>query len=266
MSILFLFRNSSYAFILLAIILSFSFNLAYAENNSIQRVRISFTSPDNANRQLLIGFTPNNAATDGLDWGYDAQNPGNFPNDLNWIIEEGRYVIQGVGEFNNSKFYEMGMFLSDAGDIAINLVSLENFNEPINVYIYDALLNTYTSINDAAYINYMDAGTYLKRFYLTFNNVFPANLQQSPLSSEEFSFEKIDIRYLKYTDMLQISNPSVVEIDKIDLYSALGQHLFSKLYANENNIQISLNGIKTDVIFIKVTSNQKYFGKKLLIH
>ena len=66
--------------------------------------------------------------------------------------------------------------------------------------------------------------------------------------------------------MHQISKPSVVEIDKIDLYSALGQHLFSKLYANENNIQISLNGIKTDVIFIKVTSNQKYFGKKLLIH
>jgi hypothetical protein len=265
-------RNITYLCLLFITLFGFQ---SYAKNHSsnsaetyeeVQRVRITFTMPTGHVRHLLLGFTPDNAATDNVDYGYDAANVDNFPNDLNWMIEEGRYVIQGVGEFNNSKFYEMGMFLSDAGNIAINLFGLENFSEPINVYVYDALLNTYTSINETGYINYMNAGTYLKRFYLTFNNVFPANLQQSPLTNEEFSLEKIDIRYLKHRDMIQISNPSVAEIEKVDIYNALGQHLFSKLYANENNIQISLNGIKTDVIIVKVTSNQKYFGKKLLIH
>lgn len=265
-------RNITYLCLLFFTLFSFQSNAGNHSLKSakyyeeVQRVRITFTMPTGHIRHLLLAFTPDNAASEGVDYGYDASNADNFPNDLNWIIEEGRYVIQGVGAFDNTKFYELGMFLSDAGNIAINLFALENFNEPINVYIYDALLNTYTSINDASYINYMESGTYLKRFYLTFNNVFPANLQQNPLNNEEFSFEKIDIRYLKNADMLQISNQSVAKIDKIEIYNALGQHLFSKFYSNENSIQIPLNAIKTDVVIVKLTFNQKHLGKKILIH
>ena len=42
------------------------------ETNQIKRVRLDFTSPLGYTRHLLLGFTPDNAASDSFDYGYDA--------------------------------------------------------------------------------------------------------------------------------------------------------------------------------------------------
>ncbi len=144
-----------------------------AENSSsIQRVRIDFTMPNGFVRHLLLGFTPDNTATDGVDYGYDGLNPDDFPDDLNWIIEDERYVIQGVGAFENTKIYPLGLFLSNSGDIEIKLTGLENFTEDINVFVFDAKLNTYTQLNDANYSGYSDSGDYTDRYFITFLDIF----------------------------------------------------------------------------------------------
>ena len=77
---------------------------------------------------MLLGFVPNNLATDYFDYGYDAMNTESFPNDLSWLINSEPYIIQGVGDFDESKLYPLGLYLSDSGEIEISLNTLENFD------------------------------------------------------------------------------------------------------------------------------------------
>ena len=58
---------------------------------------------------------------------YDALNQDAYPYDLNWLVDNQRCVIQGVGAFDNSKKYPFWMFMSKDGAIEIALKALENF-------------------------------------------------------------------------------------------------------------------------------------------
>ncbi len=140
-----------------------------SNSNSIQMLRLDYTSPNGASRELLLGFTSDNSATDGVDYGYDATVHTPFNNDLNWLIEDNRYVIQAVGAFDETSQYLFGLYNEVAGDATIALSSLENFQSEINVYIFDALLNTYTRINDTPFTSTIDAVNYTDRFYITFS-------------------------------------------------------------------------------------------------
>ena len=162
----------------LLLLLTFS-NFIFASNtstssplesdSSIQIIRLNYTAPNSASRELLLAFTSDNAASDGVDYGYDATVSSPFTNDLNWLIEDNRYVIQGVGAFDNTKQYLFGLYNEFSGEATIEITSVEDFDTDINIYIYDALLNTYTSVKDAAYTVTLDAENYTDRFYIAFN-------------------------------------------------------------------------------------------------
>ncbi|MFL0352442.1 hypothetical protein [Xanthomarina sp. GH4-25] len=218
----------------------FSNNTSTAEMfNDIQRVRIDFTMPNGYVRHLLLAFTPDNAATDGVDYGYDALNFDNFPDDLNWMIDSQRYVIQGVGAFDVSKHYPLGMFLSNSGDIAISLDTLENFNTDISVYLYDTVTNTHTLLNNMDFQQTVTPGTYLDRYYITFaNTTFPNDLEtQLSISEEELIDTKI--AYLLQSNELVIESTSTIE--QIEIYNLLGQNLSQ--FKNINNSHFRNNFI-----------------------
>ena len=126
-------------------------NLENEPFDIIQRVRISFIAPDGMVRNLLLGFTPNNQASDDIDYGYDALNTETFPNDMFWLINGQYYVIQGVGEFDSSKSYPLAIELSEEASFEITLNTIENFTEPIDIFVYDSELNIYFPINDFNY-------------------------------------------------------------------------------------------------------------------
>ena len=88
------------------------------QSSTIQRVRIDFTTPTGYVRHLLLAFTSNNAASDGFDYGYDGMVADDFPDDLNWMIEDDRYVSQGVGAFDQTKKYPLGLFLTNSGNFS----------------------------------------------------------------------------------------------------------------------------------------------------
>ncbi|MCL8007222.1 LamG domain-containing protein, partial [Gelidibacter japonicus] len=136
--------------------------------DNIQRVRFAFTTPENATRHLLLGFTPDNDATDGIDYGYDASNSDDFPSDLSFAIEGRKFVIQGVGSFDINKKYPLDMTLGITGNVELALTGLENFEETIDVYVHDALLDTYTRINTVGFQANLEAGNYSGRFSIVF--------------------------------------------------------------------------------------------------
>lgn len=238
-----------------------------AQNAEIQRVRLDFTTPLGYVRHLLLAFTPNNAATDGYDYGYDALNIENLPDDMNWMVGDKRCVIQGVGAFNTTKYYPLGLFLTNSGNISIALNSLENFENPINVYIYDAQLNTYTGINDSHYNNTMESGIHLNRYYIAFTNIPPANIgENSALSIADHTLQDISISYLKHSKTLCIDSKDIVNLKQISLYNLQGQRLLDMGKITQNRVEIAMDYAKASAVILQVQSDDgQLLNKKLVL-
>ncbi|WP_191861099.1 immunoglobulin-like domain-containing protein, partial [Hanstruepera ponticola] len=236
--------------------------------DSIQRVRLRFTSPEGGKRPLLLGFVPSGAATDGVDWAYDGRNNDESnDSDLSWLIEGKRFVIQGVGEFESTKQYPLGMFLTSNGTIKIELTALENFETEIDVYIYDSLLGTYTRINDRGFELDMDAGEYFDRFFIAF--------QSESLSVDEIeSTTESDllVNYLNNSGEIYINVPNNVTVKQVFLIQILGQTVNSWEITNASTyllapeIRIPVKGITDGTYIVKViTKDNQTINKKVVI-
>jgi hypothetical protein len=241
----------------------------------IQRVRLDFVSPDKYTRHLLLAFTPDDAATDGFDYGYDGANPDNFLNDLNWLIDEKRYIIQGVGAFHETKQYPLGLFLADSGEIEIALTALENFDSEIDVFVYDLLLDTYTKINVDNFKMSIDPGDYLNRFFISFMGVEEAitpvdEIEMPPIEEEQSTVEikNTSIKYLNKTNEIFIQTPNVENIKQVHLINILGQIENSWYNLNTisiNKIKIPVKNVSNGIYILQVETNSRTINKKVLV-
>jgi hypothetical protein len=229
------------------------------ESEPIKRIRLDFTTPEGALRPIMLGFVPNNLATDSFDYGYDALNTEDFPSDVSWIIEDQPYIVQGVGEFDQTKVYPLGIFLENQGAFEIGLRSLENFEESINIYVYDALLETYTSINTQNYVNTLPGGDYLNRFYITF-------LQQNTLSNPDEIANTVLLNYLNDTDEIYIKTPLNETIETVALINMLGQTVqVWEVNINTNELRLPVDHIAEGNYIIKLKTPSIIISKKVIV-
>ncbi|WP_299339463.1 T9SS type A sorting domain-containing protein [uncultured Psychroserpens sp.] len=237
--------------------------------SDIQRVRIDITTPLGYTRHLLLGFTTDDSATDGFDYGYDAQNIDNYANDCNWMIDDNRYVIQGVGSFHESKTYPLGVFLANGGDVEFSLLSLENFDQTISVYIYDALNNSVAPISDSSVVKTISEGNHINRFYITFtSDVNQMNFANNQLSVTQVHEQINNINYLSSTKELMIKTDQALEVKAITLYSILGRKVkhWSNLKSNSNGeLKIPLSNISNGTYLVRVKTNTGITNKRLII-
>lgn len=250
-------------FFSLSSILTNAYNTSTTSGN-IQRVRIDFTMPDGYVRHLLLAFTKDNSATDGYDYGYDAQNKDAYPYDLNWMVDDLRCVIQGVGAFDNTKIYPFWMFMSKDGDIKISLEALENFDAPIDLFIYDALLNTYTKFNDTAYTSQVKQGTHKDRYYLAFKDNSASGEIAKTLSTDDINLQNTRISYFKNTQELYVNTNNSFIIKSIHVYNILGKELLSINHVNASNIKIPVSANQSKYGIVRVeTEEGRHLTKKI---
>ena len=229
----------------------------------IQRVRINFHSPENLNRELLLGFTPNNEATDGFDYGYDGAVPDTWPDDLNWLINENRYVIQGVGTFDESKTYPFWLGLSNSGTSTISLITTENFSEEITVYIYDNLYDTYHNISEQPLDLTLSPNEYSGRFFIAFQD--PSENNQA-LSVTDFDDRpKIELSYSAQKNDLIISPSTGTQIQYINVLNAIGQKVMAKSFNSYSEVKLNLPFYQSQVLLIEVITNNGRVIKRILI-
>ncbi|MDW5289722.1 PKD-like domain-containing protein [Formosa sp. PL04] len=231
--------------------------------NDIQRLRLSFKNPDNAIRQLLLGFTPDNAATDDVDFGYDATNFEELSSDLLFLINNKTYIIQGVGVFDDTKQYPLAMLIGKDGNVEISLKELENFDTPIDVFIYDSYADTYTQINNSKYQMHLEKGEYLDRYFLAFKD-------QNRLDIDDLKNElsEIKINYLDKTDELHIKTPNHINIRQVYLINTLGQTVKAWNTTNaplSNNCKIPVQRISEGNYIVKVDTDKGSTSKKVII-
>ena len=249
-----------YAIILLSITA-----LPNAYSQDIQRVRVDFENPLGYVRHLLLGFTPDNAASDEVDYGYDALCFDNLDDDLNWMINDQRFIIQGVGAFEENKSYPFGMFLSNSGDITISLNSLENFESPINVYIYDALSNSFNQINDNAFNLNVDNGNYYNRFFITFQNNIPPAGANTSLSIQDYSLNKLSIKSILNTKEIEVDTRTNLKINKVEILDILGKKVSSIKNINTTSITIPVSHVNSKIVIVTIFTNKGIIRKKVII-
>jgi hypothetical protein len=230
--------------------------------NAVQRVRIDLETPQGFTRQLLLGFTPDNAATDGFDYGYDALNGDDFPDDFSWIINNDKYVIQGVGAFDTSKIYPIGFFLTNSGNVRIGLNSLENFENDIEVYIYDIIEDSYHFINDTDLNMLMASGDYTDRYFITFSVGLQSN---SALSIEESDSSSFSTKYSKDNRELVIKTNDHGNLVKVEIYSLFGQRIFSQSNLNNSILVTRIPEIATGITILQITTSTGILRKKVLL-
>ncbi len=248
--------------IYLYVLLSLGCAELYAQN--IQRVRLNLETPLGYTRQLMLGFTPDNAATDDFDYGYDAINPDDFPDDFSWMIEDQECIIQGVGEFQTHKKYPIGFFLSNSGNITISLHSTENFSNPIEVYIYDALEDIYTKINDQNLTKYKTADNYTDRYFIAFDNLNGSeNLSiNDPLAIAE----NVTIKYDEFNNNLKFRFNSAVFVNAIEVYNQLGQIVLTQQYGDiYESLTLSMAHKLKEVLLVRIHTDLGTITKSILL-
>ena len=243
----------------------------YNSNMNMQRVRIDFESPNGYVRPLLLGFTTDNAATDGVDYGYDGANFDQFPDDLFWLIENESYVIQGVGAFDITKQYPLALFLENAGTINISLNSLENFENDIDVYVFDSLLDTCTLISESEFTIDMENGEFLNRFFIAFMNPSDSendNNDDTALSVEEFNSKNNTIQYVSNSKEIKISLSNTThKIKGMTLYSMNGQQLnHYRSTTNSRTQYFPINHSMNQYIVVEVKTEYQTIRKMLALY
>jgi hypothetical protein len=234
---------------------------AVAGEYDFKRIRIDITNPENAVRHLLLAFTENGEATDGVDYGYDAPNNDGFPSDVSFDIDDSSYVIQGVDQFDDTQMFPLLVTLENNGMIQIEFDKFENFDEPIDLFLYDSLLGTYTQFNETSFQITLDAGTYADRFFLAFQ-------EDQTLSVVENDFKDIQVDFLQMTDEIYIKTPSSINVKQIYLININGQTVGSWNSTNQplsNEIRIPVKNISEGNYIVKVETNYSSYNKKIII-
>ena len=151
--------------------------------------------------------------------------------------------------------------------MAISLVELENFDQPIDVYIYDAQTNAFTLINDVDLNLNMANGEYLDRFYITFQNIIPPpSSQNEALSINDNNLDDIILKSLTATKEILIDTKNSLKINKVEILDILGKKVVDIKNIADSKLRIPVQNINSRIIIVSVFTNQGIVRKKLLLH
>ncbi|MCO4823038.1 MAG: T9SS type A sorting domain-containing protein [Flavobacteriaceae bacterium] len=249
----------------------FLFASSLTNAQDIKRVRVNVKTTKDAVRPLLLSFTPNNAATDGFDYGYDGLCVDEMEDDLNYIIENKRCVIQGVGAFDDTKQYPFGMFIKHPGNIEISLDALENFESEVKVYIYDSLLNTYFKINDDTFSMFIDKGEYFNRFYITVQHPSDErslDSRENALNNPQVDLNTSEVKYLSNSKELFVKtlpNAQLLEIDMLNILGKKVQHWDKSQMNNYNAQKFRLSNFATGSYIVIIKTSSGVLRKKIIV-
>lgn len=211
-------------------------------------VRIGYEDPEGFHRQLVLGFIPNSKADLSYNKAYDAKMFGEREDELYFIIDNDpsiKYVIQGVGAFDELMEFPLGLKITEEGKHTIMLDATQNFDN--NIFITDKLLNITHNLSESNFEINSASGEFSDRFQLIFQ---PKNT----LDINEFERNLINA-YYNGNNSIIIDNPNGVNLYNIMIYSVLGQELMQLKDSSLDQNKITIPFSKKEGIYlIKIES------------
>lgn len=231
------------------------------------KFRIGFDAPKISHRQILL--TIDEKATPKVDWGYEAEIYEIFADDMYWMLEGKRYVIQATNVVGLNSEVPLGIQLSKTGMVTLKIDALENVDDDISIYLKDKLTGETFNMRDKPVQLNLTAGKYADRFVLVFKTqklvaedvvaevLIPATAQ--PI------IEGIHVFMNNAIGELQIKNNSTEEIVSVALVNTLGQTI--KTWNSNFNIRtISLPlSTATGVYLVQINTKTGKTVKKISV-
>ncbi|WP_339847127.1 choice-of-anchor D domain-containing protein [uncultured Dokdonia sp.] len=253
-----------------------------------EKFRIGFDSPSAYHRQLLMTIDEN--TTFGYDRAYDAVIDNHPQEDMMWMLDDEKAIILGVPAIENDRKFPLRIGLPMDGEISIGVDALENINtENTTVYVFDALQDTYTDITtDEKFTLTLEAGTYLDRFYIVFEQTAEAEEETEDTTEETDEQEEnnqdvevVEVEILDETeesDNLSVyfnsqSHNIVInkrvdyDVKSVQLFTMLGQLIKEWTPDTETSrIELPVQDVSTGAYILKMQKPQTTYTQKLIIH
>jgi hypothetical protein len=224
------------------------------------KLGLKFNSINTYTRKILV--TADGNATMGYDWGYDAELYDIQAEDMYWLIDEGKYVIQGVNDLTIETVLPLGIHTEEDGSNAISIDKLENIPNDMDIYLHDIELGLYHNLKEGGYTFTSQAGAHLARFKIVFSNEDTLSVETAAIESDI-----LNILYNKDNNNISILNPQNLSIEGSAVFTLLGQ---SVLLLNDlttaTEIKLDTKSLSTGVYVVKVKTDKGLISKKVIVN
>lgn len=232
-------------------------NTKNKNNDTRQKIRLMFDSPNGYHRQLLVGVDAK--ASDNFDLGYDALLNESNKEDMYWEFNSAKLIIQAVNNFNANQKLPLGIKTDKDGLATIKIDELENITTATNIYLHDKELNTYQDLKQGNYEVYLTADEYSNRFEITFST-------SESLGIDDFENTNLEVYFSNENDSFIVHNPDLKYIESISVYNLLGQSIYEfSSQSYKNYIEHKAKSITAGVYIVKMKTDQGVLSKKILI-
>ncbi len=247
------------------------------------KFRIGFDAPKIDHRQILL--TIDKRASIGIDWGFDALMYQVFSDDMYWVIENKKYIIQAIDTLLFEQEIPLGIQTLTGGEITIKIDQLENVAEEMVVFLKDKENNALYDLRKESYTTTLPAGNYHNTYSLVFKmkkhthipdeNAMLVNEDINPVfnyangalvakESETLS-PNITLYLNNMNSSIAIKNPKSITINTVILYNMLGQKVQS-WETNRNTQHLNMqNRPKSGIYVLHAFTENGLFVKKVMV-
>ncbi|WP_452600294.1 LamG-like jellyroll fold domain-containing protein, partial [Pontimicrobium sp. MEBiC01747] len=234
-------------------------NITTTSGDERLKIRLGFSSVNELNRQLLVTVDTN--ASLGLDYGYDGEHTETQMDDMYWMMNDKKYVIQGINTIEDSTILPIGVHTNTTGINTFKVDELINAPNDLEIYIYDTVTELYHDVKTNDFSINLEAGEYLDRFELRFSN-------DNVLSVEDVEINNDILFYFANNNKtIVIENPKLENIKSVELFNVLGQSIIK--IKNETRpqeyIEFETAGISTGNYILELKTETGKLSKKVLI-
>lgn len=233
--------------------------VVYTDERMKFRIGFNASYDMKLHRQLLLTIDDN--TTTDVDWAYDALLNEEQTDDMYWMINDEKYIIQGSNDAEESAVYPIGVKVNEDGLNAITIDALENVPDDVNIFVHDIALNIYHDLRESDYEIFLNSGEYHNRFEITFSST------SDILNVDDETNQVLDILYSNDKEKIVLVNPNLIEIKSIELINMLGQTVETINDISESGYsEYAVKNLSTGTYVIKLyTVSGSVSTKKVLV-
>tara|TARA_R110002050_G_scaffold281956_1_gene429600 strand:+ start:4265 stop:9226 length:4962 start_codon:yes stop_codon:yes gene_type:complete len=234
------------------------------KKDTIPRIKLVYNSPLGYHRQIVLGA--NKKASINFDIGYDAFMPDVNVEDMYWVLNKSKLVIQGVDSFNSVQEFPLGVIVKKAGTASIKVEVLENVDNNTSLFIKDSITGEAFKVNNDAFDIYLEPGNYDDRFKLVFQQSNIDSISDDKVIEEVIDAEinNVIAYYDNKASEIKVINKDYINILDVSIHNILGQSVKFVEPNTTSDVLIPINVIK-GVYFVKINTAEGLFSKKIII-
>ncbi|KAB1070189.1 T9SS type A sorting domain-containing protein [Tamlana haliotis] len=225
---------------------------AKTNSNSDLRPKLwfSFIDPNHFQSFLGLGYDSENGTT-GYDKGYDGKLYEEKDNEMYWMLNDEKLVIQALSNINIEDELPVTIKVTDDGLYKLGISKTENVPEDLNVFLKDNDTNSFYNLKEETVELFLQSDTYKDQYFIVFQ-------ENNTLETEQNENHNLSVFYDTKNKDLIINNASVLnDMQSISIYNSMGQELISLKTLDTNRINMSKFSDGVYIIIVKTTTNTK---------